>query len=226
MEELRQDEIKGQEKSRAVGIVSIVVLCSIVLPAAPASAQLDARERPRVTGPLAFVNKVCDRQPERAGGRLIATSRSCLRFYAYDPAKDDNSRRNFGVVWMQSNVNARRRWCATQVKSVINFPRRTHILGTTPGGRRASEVRPTQARLRVSPATDSPATIQNGFQLHPQRLSTGLTDQGTSFNATWRGSTRRGLGFALGVELSWRANSDPPRVGSVLNFALARSGSC
>ena len=217
---------KGKRNVAVAKCALILVLWCLLLPISSAGAQLDARERPRVTGPLAFVNKICDRRPEHAGGRLIATSRSCLRFYAYDPAKDDNPRQDFGVVWMQSNVNARRRWCVTQVKSVINFPRRTHILGTTPGGRRVSEARPTQARLRVSPAADKPATIQNGFKLYPQRLSTGLANQGTSFHATWRGSTRRALGFALGVELSWRANAGPPRVGSILNFALARSRSC
>ena len=223
---MSQDEINGRGRTRAAGIVSILILCSLVLPAAPASAQLDARESPRVRGPLAFVNKVCDRRPERAGGRIIATSRSCLRFYAFDPAKENSSRRNFGVVWMQTNVNARRRWCATQVRSVINFPRRVRVLGTTPGDRTISSASLARARLRVDNATDKPGTIQNNFKLFPRRLSTGLANQATSFHAIWRGSTRRPLGFALGVELSWRVNAGPPRVGSILNFTLARSPSC
>ena len=224
--EVNQNEIKRQGHTRAAGIVSFLVLWSIVIPAAPADAQLDARARPHVRGPLAFVNKICDRRPERAGGRLIATSRSCLRFYAFDPAKEKDSRRNFGVVWMQSNVNARRGWCATRAKSIITFPRRVHVLETTPGGLSTSDARHTQARLRISHATDKPATIQNAFKLYPRRLRTGLDNEGTSFHAAWRGSTQRALGFALGVELSWQANDGPPRFGSILDFALARSRSC
>jgi len=221
---VRQDGIQGRGKTRAVGIVSMLVLSSIALPA-PASAQLDARERPRVTGPLAFVNKDCDRRLERAGGRIIATSRSCLRFYAFDPAEENSPRRNFGVVWMQSDVDARRRWCTTQVRSVINFPRRVRVLGTTPGDGTSSNAHLARARLRVNNATDKPGTIQNNFKLYPRRLSTGLANP-TSFHAVWRGSTRRPLGFALGVELSWQANDGPPRFGSILDFALARSRSC
>ena len=222
---MRRDGIQDQGKTRAVGIVSMLVVSSIVLPG-PASAQLDARERPRVTGPLAFVNKKCDRRLERAGDRIIATSQSCVRFYAFDPAKENSRRRNFGVVWMQSDVDARRRWCATEVRSVINFPRRVRVLGTTPGDRTTSSAHATRARLRVNNATDKPGTVQNDYKLYPRRLSTGLANQATSFHAVWRGSTRRALGFALGVELSWRANAGPPRVGSVLNFALARARSC
>lgn len=217
--------LAGRWKLRA-SVVPIFVLGCLLLPITSAGAQLDARERPRVTGPLAFVNKVCDRRSERAGGRVIATSRSCLRFYAFDPGKENNSRRDFGVVWLQSNVNARTGWCATQVRSVIDFPRRVRTLGTTPGSHRSSNARRIRARLRVSNATDKPGTIQNGFEMYPRRLLTGLVDQKTSFRATWRGSTRRALGFAQGVELSWRANAGAPRVGSVLNFALARSRSC
>ena len=224
MRKLRQDGVQERGQTRAIGIVSILVLASVVLPG-PASAQLDARERPRVTGPLAFVNKKCDRRLERAGGRIIATSRSCLRFYAFDPAKENSPRRNFGVVWMQSDVDARRRWCATQVRSVINFPRRVRVLGTTPGDDRTSNAHLARARLRVDNATAKRGTIQNYFMLYPRRLRTGLANP-TSFHAAWRGSTRRPLGFALGVELSWRTNAGPPRVGSILDFALARSRSC
>lgn len=187
---------------------------------------MDARERPRVTGPLAFVSKSCERRVERAGGRVIATSRSCLRLYAFDPARENNPRRNFGVVWMQSNLDARRRWCATEAKSVISFPRRVRVLGTTPGDRDASRSRLVRARLRVDNATDKAATIQNGFGLYPRVMRTGMTNDGTRFQATWRGSTRRALGFALGVELSWAAGAEPPSTGSLLDFALKRSGSC
>jgi hypothetical protein len=127
---------------------------------------------------------------------------------------------------MQSNVDARRRWCATEAKSVISFPRRVRVLGTTPGDRGASRSRLVRARLRVDNATNKAATIQNAFRLYPRVMRTGMTNDGTSFQATWRGSTRRALGFALGVELSWAEGDVPPSTGSLLDFALRRSGSC
>lgn len=217
--------LPGRMSPRPVTVGAIVLAC-LLLPVGTARAQLDARERPRVTGPLAFLGKRCDRRVEWAGGRIIATSRSCLRLYAFDPARENNSSRNFGVVWMQSNVDARRRWCATEAKSVISFPRRVRVLGTTPGDRGASRSRLVRARLRVDNAADKAATIQNVFRLNPQGMRTGTMNDGTSFHATWRGSTRRALGFALGVELSWEQGADPPSTGSLLDFAFKRSGSC
>ena len=215
----------GRPPPRSLKVGAILVVCLLV-PVGSAEAQLDARERPRVTGPLAFVGKDCDRHVERAGGRIIATSRSCLRLYAFDPSRENNSSRDFGVAWMQSEVDARRRWCATEARSIIDFPRRVRVLGTTPGDLDTSRSRLVRARLRVDNATDSPATIQNAFRLYPRVLRTGITDDGASFRATWRGSTRRALGFALGVELSWEQGALPPATGSLLDFALKRSGRC
>ena len=215
----------GTMPSRSSRVGAIVLACLLV-PIGPVGAQLDARERPRITGPLAFVSKNCERRVDRVGGRVIATSRSCLRLYAFDPGRENNTRRNFGVAWMQSDVDARKRWCATEARSVIEFPRRVRILGTTPRNRDASRSHLIRARLRVDNAVDEVATIQNAFRLYPRALRTRTMNDGTSFQATWKGSTRRALGFALGVELSWTEEAGPPRTGSLLGFTLRRSGSC
>ena len=215
----------GTMPSRSLRVGAIVMACLLVS-IGPVGAQLDARERPRITGPLAFVSKDCERRVNRVGGRVIATSRSCLRLYAFDPARENNTSRNFGVAWMQSNVDARRRWCVKEARSVIGFPRNVRVLGTTPGDRDASRTHLIRARLHIDNAAEQAATIQNAFRLYPRLLRTRTMNDGTSFRATWRGSTRRALGFALGVELSWPEGAGPPRTGSLLDFTLRRSGSC
>ncbi len=225
----RRGRLSAGRRSRSLRSVLIgaIVLACLLVPIGPASAQLDARERPRVRGPLAFVSKRCEQRVDRAGDRIIATSRSCFRFLAFDPAQENNSSRNFGVLWMQSNVNARKRWCATEAKSIIRFPGRVRVLDVAPGDRGASQPRLVRARLRVDNATDNPATIRNAFRLYPRVLRTRKINEGTGFQAVWRGSTRRALGFALGVELSWAEGSGPPSASSLLDFSLKRRlGSC
>lgn len=206
-----------------IAVVTVVLAGSM---STVAAAQMEARDRPRVRGPLVHVTKSCGRRSETAGGRVIATSRSCLRFYAFDPARERNRRRDYGVVWMQSNVDARRRWCAAEVVNRVTFEGRVRVLDKTPRGRRTGRAGGVRSRLVVNNFTNDPARISQRWRLYPRRLRSHVIGDDAGLEVVWRGSTRRELGFALGAELSWPETAGPPAVNSLLTFALRRDRSC
>ena len=67
----RRGRLSAGRRSRSLRSVLIgaIVLACLLVPIGPASAQLDARERPRVRGPLAFVSKRCEQRVDRARGQ-------------------------------------------------------------------------------------------------------------------------------------------------------------
>jgi hypothetical protein len=214
------------------GLAAVVVLALVGL-APPAHArQIDARDRPSVSGPLTRVIKQCTRERRRApSGVVIAVAKNCVFFYSFNPARETNPRRDYGAIWLQTTLDAKRGWCAATTKSDIRVPR-----GSIPHARRPQAVRTGRRHwhrtVLVVDASDN--ALRNGriarwFVLFPRVLRGNTLDGGRLFRSVWRGSTARTVASASGLEISWRQAAGPP---TTLKTKLAylirnkRGGSC
>ena len=188
--------------------VSVALSLAMVL-GGPAGAQLDATENPEKSGPLSRGGGGCTKEVARApSGVRTAVLKSCGDVYVFNPAAE-TARRNFDVVWLQTEVNPENRFCAAYVKSKITLPRGYRIEQKTPTFRRISSPRGVLARIRVKArgtATER-AVVKNRFRMYPRVLKPNI--EGRRLIVEWRGRTRRTVAFAIGVEASYLGR--PPK---------------
>ncbi|HEV3472567.1 MAG TPA: hypothetical protein VG408_05100 [Actinomycetota bacterium] len=197
---------------------------------AAAAQQLDAFDRPRVFGPLTLDTRDCGLQRTRnAEGDVVALAKSCLNFYVLEPENETNRRRDYGIVWVQTNVNARRNWCTTSVRGTIKVPRRARLHQHSPGTKRVSSRRRVLTRL-VATAQDSArrvAKIRRRYLLYSDVLRGRPRDGRRSFQTRWRGSSTAKLAFVSAIEVSWRSGQGPPKsVRSTLNYQVLFRRNC
>jgi hypothetical protein len=218
-------------RSRRRFLLPLLVL-GLFAPVSPAAArQLDAFDRPRVSGPLILDSRDCGRRRIRnEAGTVVALAKSCIRFYFFDPSQESNAARNYGVIWLQTNLEALHRYCATSVLSDIEIPTRTRVHVRKPDFKRAAKRRADLTRLVVD-AQDGAlqnATIRQPFVMHPRKILGRVRENRTVFRTAWFGSSGRKLAFVSGTELSWRDADGPPnRVSSRLGFRVKRRiGGC
>jgi hypothetical protein len=211
-------------------VVWLAVL-GLLLAASPvAGAQTDASDPPNVRGPLESVTKRCGRRLERNNnGVVIGVVRSCVRFYRFRPSSETNSARDYGVIWLQTTIDTRRRWCATTVRSTIPIPRRARLHSRRPRVVRLRRLRGATTRLVVDAnghARRRSAYIRRWLVLYPRVLRGVTRNDGRAFRAVWFGSSDRELAFASGVEISWKQGNVPVSVSSRLRYEIKRKRSC
>lgn len=217
-------------RSRFRCLLPLMVLGLLAPTNAVAAQQLDAFDRPRVFGPLKLDTRNCGhRRTRNAEGDVVALAKSCLNFYLLDPAAETNERRDYGVIWVQTNVNARRNWCATSVRGVIDVPRRARLHGHSPGTKRVSNRRRVLGRL-VATAQDSArrvAKIRRRYLLYSDVLRGRPRDGRRSFQTRWTGSSTAKLAFVSAIEVSWRSRQGPPKsVRSTLSYEVRFRRNC
>jgi hypothetical protein len=189
--------------------VAVAILGALLFPT-DASAQLQARENPNKSGPLVRDGGRCDRDRARSGGELAAVSKSCSDVYSFNPLRENKPNRDYGAVWLQVTVETMPGWCARATEMEIRVPRGVRIEDRTPSFKRVEEPDRTRARIVVDAdgTADRNGVIQNHFRLYPQRIKPNV--DGRSMTLDWKGNTRRTLGFALGVEISWNSDDGFP----------------
>jgi hypothetical protein len=191
---------------------------------------MDAFERPRVSGPLTLRSRECGRAQTRTStGELAAIAKSCIRFYVYDDAQETSRRRDFGVIWLQTNVNALRDWCTTWVRSVIQVPRRSKLHAHRPRTKRTSSRRRVRTRVVADGQGNAQrnAVVSRNYILYSRVLQSRVRADRRAFRNVWYGSSAEKLAFALGIELSWRAENGPPQsVSSGLDYRVRRRATC
>jgi hypothetical protein len=207
-----------------------LVLGLLALTPAAAARQLDATDRPRVTGPLIRDTRDCGRRATKSGGVVVGVAKSCVRFYRFRSGRESDPRRDYGVVWLQTNVNARPSWCATSVTSDILVPRRARLHAHKPKATPKSRERRLTTRLFVDAADHSgpnDAIIKRGYRLFGRTMRGVVRQERTIFRTIWYGSSARKLAFVSGIEISWPQAQGPPlSVNSHLNYKLKRKGTC
>ena len=210
-------------------LVALVML-ALLLPSAPAAArQIDARDRPRVSGPLDPRARDCKTRWERWRGRIIAVARSCVRFYRFRPGFETDTRRNYGVVWLQTTVDSRRSWCTSIVRSDIDIPLGARLHERAPDAFNARTARPVRTRLNVGARGFAleRAVVHKRFTLFPRRLRSHRNAAARAWRTVWHGSTKAVVAAASGIAISWPQEAAPPSpVTSGLRYELRRTARC
>src|SRR5680860_1036125 len=137
----------------------------------------EARDAPKQTGPLNFVQRKCARQTfrTRVKGRLevVAKTETCLLFYEFDPLAEDNEQRDYGVAWVQARIEPRGAWCATRVWSDLGVSQDTKFHKRTPAKdyslKRSRKVRVKLASL-ANGFGEEQATLSERTWFRPRRL--------------------------------------------------------
>ena len=212
----------------------LIAFVLVLFPAVTSPAQnrqMDARTEPEVTGPLQRQSTECKTQRERFAGQIVAVGKTCLRIYTLDPSAEADMDRDYGVVWLQSNLNSGGGWCGVKVLSDVILPADVKIEKKVPRPflpidrrkRWTARLRPTAADTATADATIS----QRAF-LYPRRLRTSarLVETQRVFRVNWVGSSQQKLAFPSGAEISWERGNAPQGISFRLNYELRQKGNC
>ena len=214
--------------------IVLVASALVLLPVGALEAQtgqMDARDVPEKTGPLERQSTECKTQREAFEGTVVAVGKTCLRIYTIDPGSETDTERDYGVVWLQSNLDSSHGWCGVKVLSDVNLPADVKVERRVPPkvvtiGRKKRCV----ARLRVQTRgnTTTPATISQDAILYPREIRTSvrLVETERVFRLKWVGSRDEKLGFPSGAEISWEQGNAPRGISFRLNYALKQKTNC
>jgi hypothetical protein len=172
----------------------------------PALSAPDPADGPNVSGPLTPSYKDCSRQSTQSDtGEVGIVTKKCVRLYRFDPSKEDNPNRDFGVAWVQTSLMPKNGWCLKQAMSgVLNNDK--HILRRTPKrGFTVSSKKRVRTKLIATAggAADNPATVKQTYPMLPGRVRLDTAMNGRYFKLFWDGATKRPVVFALGIEVWW-----------------------
>jgi hypothetical protein len=210
-------------KSRRI-VMALVLVGTLALPAM-ASPQLDARDDPTTSGPLTAGQKGCDGGKEMHEGDLVARVRLCYRVYLFDPDSEDSEGRDYGVIWLQSNVDAEPGWCTTAVRTSALISEGGKAHDYSPAAKITADARKRVKRtLKVDAQgnAEQNGRITQSFVMFPKRVVPTLSTGGEQrFKLIWRGSTARKLAFASGVEISWPPAGGSPQIDPKLTYDFA-----
>ena len=194
-----------------------------------APTQMDASAEPAVEGPATLKDTRCDRKERRNDGQLVAVIKRCLKFYEYDAAAESDAERDYGVVWLQSNVDGKNGWCTKRVASDILLPADLGLHSFQPKGvTEITKVQRLETRLSADAGgtSSTPARISQQWLGYPTQVRGVLRDDGGIFRVKWAGTSAAKLGFAGGIEISWTPESPPDGLSYQLNFALGSPDTC
>lgn len=213
-----------------LGVATILVMG--VIGASPVSAkQMDAREAPTVTGPLEAGDMQCRKANVTRNDEKLAAVRLCSTLYALDPATDGDEANDYGVLWVQSNVDAKNGWCASRVRTKALVKSGGTLYDVAPG-KTAKTSKRQKVRVRLTldahENPESTSTLTQRYLLFPRRVKplVEATKQGTRVTTEWLGSAGRKLAFAMGLELSWPAGIGSPEMSPSMTYKFEKKGSC
>src|SRR5688500_2961843 len=171
----------------------VVIAGSLALsPAFAATAQMDAADDPEVAGELEMQTDECRKQQEKFKDQIVAAGKTCLRIYTYDQTAETDDARNYGVVWLQSNVNAKRGWCAAEVLSDVDLPSDIRVETREPRSMDIKRRKNYETALTVTAdgnASESAAetSIRQSQILYPEKVTSRVLENGNVFRLKWKG---------------------------------------
>lgn len=210
------------------GLAAGMVLTFLLVGGSASAAQMDARNAPSTSGPVDLLSRRCASTVETHEGEVIATAESCLYFHTLDPLKETDEERDFGVIWLQTTVNARRGWCTSEVTSDINLPGGVTVHSSTPHSRSVGRVRAMTSEI-VADAQGKArraGVVKKSFTLYPRGIEAYFNNARSRYRVRWNGSTKEKLGFASGLELSWPRRDPPLSFSSSLTYQFRKSRTC
>ena len=194
---------------------------TVLLAALPltASAQLDARDEPVVTGPLAAAGegRKCRSTKYEHEGEVVARAKICLFLYSFDPAQEDDEANDYGVMWAQTNVDTQGGWCAVTVHTEIYIPSAMPIHNRAPSARKIPETTKVVSKLTVDADGNAAeeGKVKKRYTLYPEALNRSRKEHDPKagvdvVRVTWNGESSAKLGFVSGLEVSWPKDVGPP----------------
>jgi hypothetical protein len=191
--------------------------------------QLDVKEAPTVTGPLALSNPKCysrlardpltDQNPKDGTNKdetVMGRVRLCTWLIKYNSEKESDAARDYGVAWVQTTIDARNGYCVGRANTKLRIPYSAMTYGVTP--KNDSQVTtPTRRHVQLflnASGHGAAATVSQDFWQYPNKLLalTRQTDKGKLFISRYLGRAKdnQKLGFAEGVKMSWVASDGAP----------------
>ncbi|MBW3594698.1 MAG: hypothetical protein KY391_03895 [Actinobacteria bacterium] len=210
--------------------LAVVVAAVAIAPAGAATKQMDATDDPEMSGELELASENCQTKNVRHDGSIIAKGKTCLRIYSYDPGAETDTERNYGVAWLQSNVNSRLGWCAARVVSDIDLPEGFEVEARAPRAMDLKRRKVYETALAPNAGgnameTAEETSIKQTQVLYPRLLRMRILAETNIVRLKWRGLRNEKLGFASGAEVSWSSDAEPDPVSYRLNYRLQR-GDC
>ena len=221
--------------SRGLTVAVATLLLSGLLGGVPASAdQLNAKDDPKASDNLTFMGRKCATQRDKHKRKVVAVIHSCQRFYAFDPAVEDDANRDYGVFWLQSTIDPADGWCATSVSSDVVFSSDAARVVSTAPVKTINTQDPARLVTVLPVDANNHATQEGKIKQHsrfyPDSLAADVTkkDGRTRFRLTWTGSSDHVLALVSGEQISWATADGPPqgtRFG-LRKYGLVQKESC
>ncbi|MEA2460329.1 MAG: hypothetical protein QOH90_506 [Actinomycetota bacterium] len=209
---------------------AILLIPSLLLPLVPASANLNPENGPSLTGPLDAGKPKCYTKLERDEGTdpdprngtnkdqtVMARVQLCSWLIQYDADQETDAVRNYGIGWVQTNIDGRNGYCTKRANTKITVdPADAKVYDRTP---KRSVVLSSPRRKDVHLWSNASGhgevgTVAQHFQLFPNKwlVESKLTDKGRKYMNLWKGKATPDLdlSFAAGVKLSWVESEGTP----------------
>ncbi len=212
----------------------VLVLFVLALSAGPAFArQLDAQKAPTVTGPLTGGEPSCDEAEaiDEDTEEVVAMVKLCVRLYALDPGAEQDEANDYGVLWLQSNVDASPGWCANEVNTSALIGAGGAVTQYSPAIR-LSPAKKEEITVRLKVDAEGNATenarLAQELLLFPRRFTMAVapTEEGTMVRGQWKGSAGRKLAFATATEISFPAGVGSPEMNPELTYSFTKNDRC
>ena len=213
-----------------VALLATIAGVLLVPSSSGAATQMGATDDPKVTGDLELQTDGCREQQEKYRGQVVAKGKTCLGIYTFDSTSEDDADRNYGVVWLQSNLNSSRNWCGSEVLSDVDLPNNVRVESRDPktvdvnrNGKPFETAITVEAGGHVTSETE--AKITQDQLLYKDEVTTKI-QSGNVFRLKWTGLESDKLGFASGAEISWADDNPPGAISFRLNYELSRGRGC
>jgi hypothetical protein len=211
----------------------LILLLAVALYAIPAHGalpqQTDARTDPVISGPISLADKECSKAAEKLDGQLVAYTRTCLRLYTFNPNQETDLQRDYGIAWLQTNVNAENGWCATTIRTDLRIPANVTIHRRNPRLERTTfraKVATNKINTKAAGNSMETASVSQDYVFYPRKQVRSLVNEGATQRLTWFGSDKRKLFFETGVVFSWNILTSPGQFRSGLGFRFEKAANC
>lgn len=197
-------------------VLVTAVLLTIVSDAL--ATQLSASNRPAATGPLVRDDAYYSGAPCNPGKNARAKTNFCSWLYRFKPRAEDNKKRNYGVLWIQSSALGRHGWCLRRLNERLTLSDKARhvvkVLGKAPAAyTRAGHSVPKKVKLRVTARghARAPGTLVQHYVLRRGELRRSFGTKSRVFRLKWRGRpTKKKVTLVGGLVVSWPASRGGP----------------
>lgn len=212
--------------------IGVTAVGALVMALALPSFAFEASNKPVTRGPIVhdgstYSGRDCGSDSASFGGEVVARYKTCSFFFRFNPANETNPDRDYGVLWLQSHVNPTNGWCASKVttKLELSLGSGRRVDKATERTSRPSSPKTIRQRLKVTAngMTTTPGVVRKSFKVFRHVWSSDYLRAKDTLKLFWDGATRRTVGSAGGVAISWPAAGGPPPLTARIQPVMQQS---